>query len=298
MRALFYTTHTSDCANHVAAWNSFSIRPAEHLTYMHTGIRNDWRLVEAVRKFEPEVVFCIGAFQGPGEPKDDTLRTVRSLAPLVNLCSDAADKPWHRVLELNRQRGLFDLQVSIDGAKEAPVDLATLTPVSPRAFHRLPPPLRDIRCGFSGTVGRWNARSEIVKALDWFGGLTVRRRDKGGDYSDHADFMLRCKMLLNVSCTGSGNAHHIKGRVIEAGLAGCALLESEGSPIAEWFPPDCYLIYKDPREAAAMIAELSDQTIAKMASRLSEEVKSRYRPAQIYGEILDHVDTAKQRAAL
>lgn len=284
MRALFITTRTVDCANHVRAWDSFSPIPAEHFMFDHLGIRNDWQMIDAAEKIKPTVIFYIGAVKSLGTPKPDTFRALRKIAPLVNLCSDAADTPWHPILNAYRKHQCFDLQVAIDGKSKANVDLATVTPVDPRPFEG--EMTRDIRCGFSGTIGRWNVRSETINALTWFGGLTVRAREGCGTYEDHARFMKRCRMLLNISFTGSQMTHHIKGRVLEAGWAGCALLESEGSPIGDWFPADCYMIYRNPKEAAEIIATIDDAAVDGMAKRLAEEVRSKFHPAMIYGQIL------------
>ena len=284
MKALFITTRTADCHNHVRAWNSFSNTPAEHFTFDHQALRNDHLMIEAARRVRPDVIFYIGAVKALGNPRPETLRELMTIAPSVNICSDAADRPWHPVLEGMKRLGCFNAQVSIDGANRAPVDIVTLTPIDPRPFEA--EEKRDIRCGFSGSIGRWNARSEVIRALVWFGGLIVRDRAGVDAYEDHARFMKRCRMILNLSYTGSGHAHHIKGRVLEAGWAGCALLESEGSPIGEWFPSDCYITFRDPKDAAAIIADLDDAAIEKMARRLSEEVRSKFTPAMIYGAMM------------
>lgn len=273
------------------AWES-AFGPAEHHAFDHRKLRNDWQAVEAARDVRPDIMFYIGAQEGVGNPRPATFRELRSFAPLINLCSDAGDGPWHKTLDFYRSKECFDLQVSIDGAREAPVDLATLTPVDPGPFAG--GGARDIRCGFSGSVGRWNPRSEIILALKWFGGLTVRERATGNDsYKDHAGFMRRCRLLLNISNTGTGHAHHIKGRVLEAGWAGCALLESEGSPIGEWFEEDCYIKYRDPPHAAHLIETLSGDAIDLAARRLAEEVRAKYTSSQIYGGILDRVRRAE-----
>ena len=281
MKALFITTPTVDCYNHVRAWDSFA--ESEHFVFNHTGINNDWQAVEAAEAIRPDVMFYIGPNEGRGIPKPSTLKRLRYIAPFINLCSDAADRPWHRTLEMYRDRECFDLQVSIDGAKEAPVDYATLTPVDGSPFGGK----KDIRCGFSGSVGKYNARSEIIRALGWFGGLQIRER--GRDYQEHAQFMSRCQIVLNVSYTGSGGAHHIKGRVLEAGFAGAALLEHAGSPIGEWFPEDCYFTYRDPVEAARLIKTLPFDEVERRAQRLSEEVRAKYTAKQIYTGILERV---------
>lgn len=301
MKSLFLTTRTNETASHVRAWES-AFGPAVRVVYDHTGLCNDWQIVETVEREKPDLAFYIGAHKAPGNPKVTTLAEIRKRVPaFVNLCSDAADTPWHPVLETYQRHELFALQVALDGARGAPgIDHPTLTPVDPRPFAG-PAPRRDIRCGFSGTVGRWNPRSEIVNALRWFGGLTVRDRAKRGDgtYEEHVAFLRRCRMVLNLSHTGSGQAHHVKGRVLEAGHAGCCLLESAGSPIVEWFPPECYLTFKDPKEAAEIIAEASDGLIERTAAALAREVRARFTAKHIYGAILEKIGVgpAEQKPA-
>lgn len=292
MKALFLTTKTHDCFNHVRAWESFAGHVA-HVTYDHMAIRNDWQLVAAAETAQPDIIFHIGACQAPGNPKPAALRQIRAIAPFVNIVSDAADTPWHPVLRRYRSEGCFDLQVSIDGAQPDGIDLATLTPIDPVPFQVGCD--RDIRCGFSGSPGRWNDRSQIVRSLVDFGGLTVR--DKPGSYEDHARFMRRCKLALNVSLTGSGLTHHVKGRVLEAGFAGCALLEPEGSSIGEWFPGNCWFSYRDPPDAARVIRESTDEEISRAADALACEVRSRYTAEQIYGQMIASVDRTVARPA-
>ena len=281
MKALFLTTKTSDCINHLRAWES-QFGPAGHVMFNHEGIRNDYLLTDAAKEQAPDVIFYIGAVSGHGNPRPETYQELRRIAPMVNFCSDSQDKPWHPVLATYATLRCFDLQVGIDGPSDAPVDLATLTPVDPRPFEIEVE--KDIRFVFSGSVGI--GRSEIVRALELVGGLTVRHRESGDTYNDHVRFLRRSKMVLNISLTGSGRRHHIKGRVLEAGWAGCALLESEGSPIGNWFPNDCYLIYRNPKEAAEMARDMDDATIDRYAKRLSEEVRTRYHPKIIYTDIL------------
>ena len=283
MKALFLTTKTSDCINHLRAWESV-FGHAEHVMFNHEGIRNDHVLIDAAKAAKPDVIFYIGAVRGLGIPRPETFQELRRIATTINFCSDAADRPWHPVLATYDRMKCFDLQVGIDGLADAPVDLATLTPVDTRPFDIEAE--KDIWFGFSGSVGHLSGRSDIVKSLEWFGGLEVRHRQSGDTYLDHVGFVKRCSMILNTSMTGSGRRHHVKGRVLEAGWAGCALLESEGSPIGNWFPSDCYLTYSDPREAAVIVRDIDAATIDRYAKRLSEEVRTRYHPKMIYMDIL------------
>lgn len=288
MKVLFLTTPSNDCNNHVRAFQSFA--PAEQLIMRSRGICIDERVVREVREINPDLLFYISANQGVYTLKWRTLVDLRTITKTVNLCSDAMDKPWHTVLDIYKKHQCFDLQVSLDGSKYKSLDLPSLTPVDPTFFKGTSK--RDIRCGFSGSVGTAGARSEAIHALEWFGGLILRGRTLKGGYEDHVKFLRRCKIILNTSWTGSGQTHHVKGRVLEAGWAGCALLEQADSPINEWFPEDCYFSWKDPKEAAEIIKDASDEEISHKAKRLAEEVRKNYTAKQIYGEILDRVDIA------
>ena len=285
MKAFFITTDTDDCQNHVDAWNSCYGYSVHHKFNIHQ-IRNDWQLLEIARKEEPDVIFYIGAVKGNAIPKIEVLKELRDIAPTINLCSDAADRPWHPVLEYYKKNACFDLQVSIDGALDSPVDYVTLTPVD---FTNFRPIKKSIKCGFSGTVGRWNTRSEIINALEWFSILKVRRR--GGSVRDHANFVSKCKILLNTSWTGTEYTHHIKGRVLEAGFANCALLEHVKSPISNWFT-NCWIPWRTAKDVNEIINDITDGEIQSIANKLTEQVKSKYSPKMIFDGILSHVDIA------
>jgi hypothetical protein len=287
-RALFITTDTNEVENHIAAWNAVSGVPATVEVFSYTSIRNDWKFKIAAEAANPDVIFYIGACSGRGLPQLPTLRSLRDIAPVVNLVSDAADKPWPRVLAAYRKAECFDLYVSIDGAEQPEIDLATLTPVDPAPFKMLTAASRDIHCGFSGEIG--GRRSEILVPLSASGMLTVRLRARWGGYEDHVRFLCRCRATINISITGSGQSHHVKGRVVEAGWAGCALFEDTESPAGDWLPEDCLVRYGDADDVARLLRVLTEQGIAGYAERLAERVRTLYHPARIYGAILDRID--------
>jgi len=292
MKALFYTTKTTDAANHVYAWNSISAVPAVHIAYNHRGINNDWQMLDAARE-GVDVIFYIGAHRAPGNPHPQTFIEARKLAPIINFCCDATDPPWHPVLLKYKEMGCFDLQVAIDGGRDAPVDLSVLTPVNTTAFHRVE---KDIRCGFSGSVKRFHDRFEVIEAIGDM--VTIRNRlPLDGPYQEHADFLSRCRMTLNESTTGSGKTHHIKGRVLESGWAGCALLESIGSPILDWFHPGSVFLYRTAEEAVDIIRSLTDAEIDTAAKHLADQVRAKYTPEMIYGKILSYVHLTLEKPA-
>jgi len=291
IKALFYTTSTNECVNHIMAWDMLGT--SEHIAFDYRGIRNDHLLLSGIEKYKPDVVFYIGAAGGNGLPKPETLRAARDLVPMINLCSDAADKPWHPLLELYKREDCFDLQVAIDGSFNSPCELSTLTPVNHNLFRGTA--VKTIRAGFSGSRGVHCERSEIVNSLEWFAGLTVRKRSKEDGYFEHVKFLKSCQMVLNTSWNGTGTGHHMKGRVIETGMAGSCLLEHIDSPFAEWFPEDCCIRYKTARDVAKIIDGMSNEVISKTAENLHKHVMENYKSSDIYEDILGYVDLTKSR---
>lgn len=296
-RAFFLTTDTDDCTNHVNAWMQMDGCTGRHCSFSNAEpalsrqARDDAILAMAREMAGPDVIFYIGAVEGSGVPHRETFLKLRAMAPVVWLVSDAADHPWKRALRLYKEQQRMDLAVSIDGASKTQnphIDISTLTPVDRQWWEPTRP--KDIRFGFSGSGAGLSRRSEIIKALEWFGGLQVRQR--GGEYADHCRWMSRVQILLNTSWTGTGAKHHIKGRVLEAAYAGCCLFEFAASPITDWLPFDTFIRWGNPVEAAEMARDLPDAVLLHTASRLREEVLSRYSAERIYGNILDaiHVD--------
>ena len=312
MKALFVTSETNDVASLVSAWDFWNEK-STRVTFYHMGENNDVEILAVAKAVKPDVIFYIGSAGGTGMPTIDTFLILREIAKSINLVCDGTDPPWHPFIREYAKADCFDLQVTLDG-NTAPVDLITITPVDPRPYNISLP--KTIHCGFSGNASpypkrrvpmtrrelrqRFNplhglvfTRDIIVRKLEMDNILVSRRRTKTsrdpieGSYSEHVEFMLSCRILLNTSISGSESAHQIKGRVLEAGWARCALLESEGSPIAEWMSKGSYFIYKDVSQAAELIRTLTDQQIDTSARLLADTVRTKYTAQQIYGEILE-----------
>ena len=333
MRALFVTSRTSDVDSLVRAWDCWQPGKSTRVMFSHMGEPRDEEILAVARKMSPDIIFYIGANEGSGIPTVKTFLALQKLAPLINLCCDAGDPPWHKPLKYYKAVGCFDLHVTLDGCRNAPVDLVTVTPVDPRPYARSMP--RTVHCGFSGGVSSkerkifrvsfpnrkvpkvvkarpinalpsWSplykrsgltvegdpepntVRDEAIWDLESTKGvITVRRRGEAAPYSEHAKFMLSCQVTINMSSSGSGVVHQIKGRVLEAGWAGCALLESVGSPIADWLPENSYFLYDDVSHVKRLLKTLTTEQIEESAAVLSQYVRANYHPRQIYGEILD-----------
>ena len=305
MKALFVTSATTDVDSLVRAWDCWQDVKSVRVTFPHMGLPVNDEIVAKARKVAPDIIFYIGGADGNGNPDVKTLLRLRKLAPSINLCCDAGDKPWHPLLQRYRAADCFDLQVSLDGVLTAPVDLVTITPVDPRPWKHSKI-LRSIRCGFSGNIlqailprGRRTrdtfkirfqpaiTRERMIHNLEANGLLVLKRRVKGRSYSDHAGFVMSCQMIFNTSASGTGYAHQIKGRVLEAGWAGCALLEPEVSPISKWMPKGSYFSYRDIGQVEELISDLTDNEINESANLLSRHVRKNYHPRQIYSEILE-----------
>lgn len=361
MKALFVTSATNDVVSLIRAWDCYQEEGSRRTSFPHRGKPRDGVILATALEYKPDIIFYIGANVGEGLPSEKTFFELQSMAPLVNLCCDGGDYPWHKTLARYQEIGCFDLQVTLDGHRDAPLDLVTVTPVDPGPFERELP--RTIRCGFSGNFSPTTAmvfkssfesrkapehtkprrggslpawrplhskrrtiplepqterdaiiqdltgvfakpiveektdRDNVIHDLSEDAVVTTRRRVSTTSYTEHAEFMMSCLMMLNTSTSGSGATHHIKGRVLEAGWAGCALLESEGSPIAEWFPEGSYFLYRDAAHARHLIQTLTSHEMSTSANLLSQHVRDHYHPRQIYGEVLSglsRVDRARR----
>ena len=276
--------------------------------------------LERLKRTEPEVIFFGGPYDDDA-PSDETFSSMRRIAPLVNISMDAADPTWEYVTwakSRNDWKDWFDLNVSIDGVVGAATDYATLTPVDVRMYREQFK--RGIRCGFSGVTSHVPVETSKGKAQHprtvLLEGLaaSVKAQNHSLDRSasEYANFMMRCQIAINTSwtqsprrtyiakrhisgwlgrqCTGAFfDIHHIKGRVLDAGWAGCCLLESAGSPIGDWFPADSYYIYHDLEEATHLINTLTDNDIGAAAEKLHAHAVAHYHPKEIYGSILRRV---------
>lgn len=295
MKAVFITTRTNDVDSVTGAWDYFN-EPSGRVTFNHMKRVNDDRVLRETQALTPQIIFYIGSNNLEGSPSLGALKRLRSIAPSVNICFDGGDDGWHDILKDYARAGCFDLQVTIDGRKDAPVDWVMLAPVSPLLFDA-PASRRDIRCGFSGNLGLTgpshsvpvDPRGRILAPLVASGLVTLRERnvaDGAVSYPEHVAFMRQCRIIINTSFTGSGVTHHLKQRVIESGFAGCALLESEGSPIADWFPEGSYFIYRDAAEAEHLIRTLSDEVIEQSAWMREAHTRQHYNPQKLFGDVV------------
>jgi hypothetical protein len=187
------------------------------------------------------------------------------------------------------------VQVAIDGGK-SPIDefrngLTLLTPIDPSVFLPFPWEQRRpnaVMCGGMGHGERGAVMNHLIHRglLDWHPG-------PARPYKEFASTMAMHRIALNHPMTGTGERMHVKGRVIEAGLAGCCLLEKAGSPVARWFTPGLhYLAYTDPEDAARMVRDTPSATARKMADTFHHAVLSEHHPIQFWAKVTNKMREA------
>jgi len=312
VRAFFITTETNNCD---PVMESYRLGPIDgRYKFWCMGARRDGDMVLAVERWaagvaadgDRGVVMYIGAVPSPdfgiGVPGPDTLRMVRRAAQSVggesvHICFDGADSPWWPALEGYKRMGCFGAQVNIDGGRCEPADLVTLCPVDPQYYGPWASAdgpdaatrweEKDVRLGFAGGVGN-PLRRHMVGRLTEVAGLVAGPRVTGyetPDYAEFARFLRRCRMVLNIPVTGSGQYMHVKSRVLEAGLAGAAVLEHKDSPAHRWFP-GALVPWGTMEELEALAKGLPDVVMREHAARLAAMVRGQYSPEQIWASVL------------
>jgi hypothetical protein len=205
-------------------------------------------IVEQVRAIAPDFTVWISAiekYHGRPVPQPDIFHRLRAIAPLVHMCNDAADPPWWEMLHLYNEQNCFDVQVSIDGSIENPISqfkngLLMLTPIDTRVFAPKPWAARQPVACLVGGLGH-SERASVIQALQQLGILHFYPGPVGRSYEQMAEIMCSYRYVFCHPMTGSGTRTHVKGRVVETGFAGAALIEWWGGgmpPSRHWFDED------------------------------------------------------------
>ena len=318
MKALFIITRTNEMHKHCDSWSCLG---NEYQTYTYThqkggnapsGGKLDDEILAAATEYKPEVIIYVGACRSNTPSIDCFVRLKRTIAPIVHLCSDAADEPWWDELIAYHKAGAFSVQVAIDGNKNWPLydtDITALTPIDP-SYYPDPPKIhaeRSVVFGFAGNIGsvhtmkngKVTGRRPLVAEMITFG-LKYRERPKGNfdlksgsdSYKEAAQYMSDTRIMPNFSQTGSFERMHVKGRVVEAGLAGCLLLEPKGSPTPDWFEPGVdYLQYDDMKQAKQIVSEMRDkpEESQEFGIRLRRKIEENHSPEKFWGKVMERL---------
>jgi len=260
----------------------------------------DSLVIAKAKEYAPDFIVYIGSRWGAQITILTLAKLNTEIAPTVHICSDAADPPWHDLLMEYHYAGAFALQVAIDGNKQWPLHgtsagMTALTPVDPSRFNGFKPHSdRSIACGYAGNPGsEGSVRRHILSELVFHHAIDVRLRAEGPDsYGKMCAYMQDCRISINLSHTGTQAAKQVKGRVVEAALAGSCLLELAGSPTCDWFSLNAdFLQYEGPGDAIETIKHYStrpEETEA-MGRRLREKVLAEHTPLKFWSKICERI---------
>lgn len=290
MKAAFITTSTNNCDPVVGGWESFNDVPIAWIRYNEAAAApDDAHLLQFVQEAAPDVVFYIGAAWLPGNPRIETLQAIRKMAPSVHICFDGGDSPWWPKMEEYRKMGCFSRQVNIDGAVCPTADVVTLCPIDPRPYERNYTGVKPRRAGFAGFVGN-TYRGSIVNPLVMQGLMELRHRKSGyknNDYEEFAKWLCDTRCTVNTAITGTVMRRHVKGRIIEAGLAGVCVLEDGDSPTKNWFTPmHDYIPWNSVDDVAFWLRTMQDSEMERIGRNLRETVSEKYSAKAIYQSMI------------
>lgn len=288
-----YTTFTYDYRGRAESLRSYKL---------------DAAVKEAALAAKPDVIVYIGACAGNIPSTSLWCELRETVAPTVHLVSDAADEPWWFLLQEYDAQGAFTVLCTMDGNPDWPNSkkhITGLTPV-PLAYYPEPIPHADRKMvfGFAGNCGNHHVNKDgtktgrmwMVEPMRQFG-LQTRQRgtDKDGydGYKDAAEFNRQSRITVNFPRTGSYERFHVKGRVIEAGMAGCLLLEQKGSPTPLWFTPGTdYLEWQTADEVRWMVEHYAKHPEESQAIgwNLRAKVMAQHTPAHFWQRIFDKAE--------
>jgi glycosyl transferase family 1 len=255
----------------------------------HDKVPVDPHMIDAVDRIEPDVVLYIATSGGPLLAQTETFELIGKMAPVINLCFDGGHPGFWPLLETYKDRKTFWRTINMDGRPTWPHgenDYATLPPVDP-AFYGDPPRLetRPINVGFCGGYPD-GFRKEVVEHLCREVGMVVKpRNEKYGTYQAYADFLLKCKIVINPAVSAADLAKVVKARVLETAFGGAVLLEQSGSPTNLYFnDKTSYVTFDTVQDAAAQIESLltTPRLMQEMATALHEAALARFSPVNFW----------------
>lgn len=297
MKIVFLSSSSNETTKYAQGLGALGWGKLELMRYDTPGA-TDQSTYRQVKAAAPDVIIYVGSRWGPQVSTHILARMNNEIAPTVHFCSDAADPPWWDLLRQYHMAGAFRLQVAIDGNHNWPLaesQMTALTPVDPIYFrHVNRHAVRPIIGGYAGNPGaQGSPRRMFLEIVHSSGLVTMRLRDDEPEsYHQYCDFLTATRISINIPYTGSGAAAHVKGRVVESGLAGCLLLELKDSPVSQWFEPGVdYLEFRNDVEALDIIRAYRNNPEGSQGygDRLREKVLARHTPQAFWLEIMERV---------
>lgn len=299
MRSLFLSTSTNETDKYAESLRSLDFGQVDIVRYDPPEV-TDSGLLSTVREYRPDFICYIGSRWGKTIGQAYLAEMSRNIAPMVHLCSDAADQPWFDLLREYQMNACFTLQVAIDGSNRWPLadqGMTLLTPVDPGFFQNAERPheRRAMRCGYAGNAGGGPAsrRSILLAELLKLRAIEFRpRTNLPYTYEGYCDFLQQCVCSVNIAYSGTESTLQVKGRVIETALAGAVLLETRGTPTSNWFTAgEDYLEYDSAEHIVELTRELnSDFSLSQaMAQRLRAKVLADHTPRNFWLRIFQRI---------
>lgn len=244
------------------------------------------------RDFPLDLIVYVGTNGGPVLPSPGDLRSLRNICPVLCISPEASDSRWWwNTLQQQQKHECFDLIVNIDGCEEWPESskgLTLLTPIDPAPWGEPKPwAERSVICGFSGGVDS-GYRPFILK--EFGDGITIRDCTPGDTYGDYREFVRDCRITFNMAMNANRIGRHVKGRVLEAGLAQSLLLEDEGSPTNRWFiPGQDYIEWKTGTHAAQLAKFMDVPEAESIAANLRTVILAKHTPKHFWSTVFDRL---------
>lgn len=296
MRILYLRTNSFQCDPHVGSILQYAEgHPGIEVVVKDYFVSDvDNQITEWAAHHQPNVIIWLGVCGSVNQPRPLTFWLLRkSGIKTIMLCPEASHPDWDAVIETFRTQESFDLIVNLDG-KAFPYGMTTLAIYDQRPYAKAPIPWaeRKYDVGFCGGVGfigtmrqKLISHFRNVKSCIF---MEFPFTERCGTYQDYADFMMNCRVIINSAGSSGDKSKHVKGRVIEAGLAGCALVEEEGSPIDEWFSQGTYELFSHPVQAEMLVLDLlaNPERAQVQATKLFLEVREKYSPQKIWAQVL------------
>lgn len=233
----------------------------------------------------PELIIYIGVSDGPFFPTADMIRALSWKSKIILFNCDAGCPGWAKGIKHYQENKCFDFIVNIDGNSQwerTHRDLTLWCPLDPSFYnHHVP---KTVKFGWAGGLGSSDRQIMMRELGDHI--AIMPRNESWGSYQQYANFLLSCRITLNMARSGSGLTLQRKNRVTEAGYAGCLLLEERGAPTSEWFELGLdYLDYGSSDEVIAIVNSLEPSDIDTMATRFQQKVLRLYSPHLFWEKI-------------
>ncbi len=302
MRILYLRNTGMQCIPHVGSIlqlgqeQDYAVKVFDYFTD-----NSDDKILKTVREFIPDIVIWLGVCGGPYETRPETFRDIRKSAKTVCLCPEASHPDWDRLIKKFYEAESFDLIVNLDGNSEWDCrknGLTTLAIFDQRPF--VTPMPWDFRfnevgfCGGSGSPG--TMRQRLIDSLknvsrEKFRFIEFPFEEKAFTYQSYANFMMCSKIIVNAAGSSGDKSKHVKGRVIETGLAGACLFEEEGSPIDQWFSKESYITFSSPEDCIEKIDRMLQDPLPlrKAALNLYHEVREKYSPSTLWNQVFSRL---------